>query len=65
MLPPSWKGEVQKAVDETTKAGREEWESEQNKQVANISAAIEALNNTPKRSNQQTDSNQMNGERLI
>jgi len=44
-LPPSWKSEVQKAVEEKVDADRNQRQSEQNDAAAKISAAIETISN--------------------
>jgi hypothetical protein len=56
MLPPSWKREVQKAVEETANASGERQKAENEKNTAEITAAIEgfvhaysAQHNKPKR----------------
>jgi hypothetical protein len=46
MLPPSWKGEIEKAVDEKMHAATELQKTENDKNAADIAAEIKALNDT-------------------
>jgi len=43
MLPPLWKSEIQKAIEETTNADREHWEAQANDAAAKITSAIKTL----------------------
>jgi ribosomal protein S20 len=43
MLPPSWKSEVQKAIEESADAAREQRQAEQDDASTKISAAIKTL----------------------
>ncbi len=58
MLPPSWKSEVQEAIEETTNADCQQRKTEQNNAAANITAAINALADAQKAQITSEDSNE-------
>ena len=57
MLPPSWKSEVQKAIEEATDADRQQREAQQNNAASQITTAINALSDAQ---NAQTSSEEGN-----
>ncbi len=58
MLPPSWKSEVQKAVEETANADRQQREAQQNNASADITAAIIALRDAQHAQTSSEDANE-------
>jgi hypothetical protein len=58
MLPPSWKGEVQKAVEEATAAEGNQRKAEQDEAGANIAAAINSLKDAQTAQTNSEDSNE-------
>lgn len=57
MLPPSWKGEVQKTVEETANANREQRKAEQNNAAAQIAASIKILSDAQETQTSHEDRN--------
>jgi len=58
MLPPSWKGDVQKAVKETVNSDREQRKVQQSDAAATIAAAIKTLSDAQGTQTAHEDSNQ-------
>jgi hypothetical protein len=58
MLPPSWKSEVQKTIEETANADRQKREAEQNNAAAKVTAAINSLADAQKAQTSSEDSNE-------
>jgi hypothetical protein len=58
MLPPSWKSEVQKTVEETANADRENREAQNNDAAAKIAAAIDTLSNAQQTQTSHEDRNE-------
>src|SRR5580693_1979766 len=58
MLPPSWKSEVQKAVEETANADREYREAQNNDAAAKVAAAIETLSDAQETQTDHEDRNE-------
>lgn len=57
-LPPSWKREIQEAIEETANADREQRQAEQNNAAAQITAAIQALNDGQRAQTSLEDANE-------
>ena len=55
MLPPSWKGEVQKAVEETIKTDADQRQTQQDNNAANITAALKAISDAQDRQTSHED----------
>src|ERR1700688_288715 len=64
MLPPSWKSEVQKAVEEATAADRDQRKAEQNEASANFAAAINSLRDTQTAQTNSEDSNEKKNQAI-
>ncbi len=58
MLPPSWKSEVQKTVEEAANADRKNREAQNDDAAAKITAAIEALSNAQQTQTSHEDRNE-------
>jgi hypothetical protein len=56
-LPPSWKGEVQKTIEETAQANRSQRETQTNNAAAQIATAIESLRDAQNTQTSREDSN--------
>ncbi len=63
-LPPSWKSEVQKAVEETTAAERNKWKAEQDKASTTIAAAIDALRDAQAAQTNSEDGNEKKNQAI-
>jgi hypothetical protein len=64
MLPPSWKAEVQKAVEESTNADREKREAQANDAAGKITAVIKALSDAQNTQTAHEDRNQKTSAKL-
>ena len=64
MFPPSWKSEVQKAVEEAANANREQREAEKDYENSKIVLAIEALSDAQKTQTAHEDRNDKKNRRL-
>jgi hypothetical protein len=64
VLPPSWKSEIQKAVEETANAGREQRKAEKDNESSKIVLAIEALSDAQKTQTAHEDRNDGKSHRL-
>ncbi len=58
MLPPSWKAEAQKAIEETANADREQRKAEQSDAASQIAAAINALRDAQQTQTRHEDTNE-------
>ncbi|HMG77814.1 MAG TPA: hypothetical protein VK591_03970 [Xanthobacteraceae bacterium] len=58
MLPPLWKSEIQKAIEETANADHEKREAQNNDAAAKITAAIDALSNAQQTQTSHEDINE-------
>jgi uncharacterized protein YecT (DUF1311 family) len=56
MLPPSWKSEVQKALEESVNADREKRQTQQDDAATKIAAALETISNAQDRQTSHQDS---------
>jgi hypothetical protein len=64
MLPPSWKSEVQKAVDEKIDADRGQRQAQQNDASTKIAAAIKALSDAQNTQTEHDDRNEKTNVKL-
>lgn len=64
MLPPSWKTEVQKTIEESASAERDQRKAEQNEASANIAAAINALRDAQAAQTNSEDANEKKNQAI-
>jgi hypothetical protein len=64
MLPPSWKGEIEKTVEETTHTNSEQRKAQQDNAVATIAAAIKALRDAQEAQTSHEDRNDKKNRRI-